>query len=489
MRNLSILILFLFICFGATAQEKIDSLDVYFRQSYGIYEPGYNNNRKNVDAFIERVKTLQQDSMYKISKLSYLCVASASPEGERSRNEYLTKKRTNAITAHLHQYLDFNDENVEVILLNEDYDGLTRMVEQSDMPYREQVLDIMYNYPTSEENSSYNPRKGMLIWLHNGEAWRYMLEHFFPALRRFQLFVTLEKPQYTAAVEYPVLTESEEEKSPLIAEIAESKIAHLDYIEIADGLSAIDLQPISQRKGAVSAVSTKRGQADTASKDTTATTTTTTTATTTTTTTEKAESVAVTDGVVSGVEESLKESDRDGWEREILVKSNAVGWAMFVSNAAFEIDIAKHFSFNLPIYYSGINYFSRTTKFRMFGVYPEFRYWFKERDGLFVGVHAGMAYYNFALGGDWRVQDKGGNTPAWGGGINVGYRMPLFKRNPRWKVEFTLGAGVYDVHYERFVNTNDGPKDFGSVHKTAVALDNVGVNFSYSFGLKKRNKR
>ena len=139
--------------------------------------------------------------MYKISKLSYLCVASASPEGERSRNEYLTKKRTNAITAHLHQYLDFNDENVEVILLNEDYDGLTRMVEQSDMPYHEQVLDIMYNYPTSEENSSYNPRKGMLIWLHNGEAWRYMLEHFFPALRRFQLFVTLEKPQYTGAVE------------------------------------------------------------------------------------------------------------------------------------------------------------------------------------------------------------------------------------------------------------------------------------------------
>ena len=63
---------------------------------------------------------------------------------------------------------------------------------------------------------------------------------------------------------------------------------------------------------------------------------------------------------------------------------------MFVSNDALEIDIAKHLSFNLPIYYSGIDYFSRTTKFRMFGVYPEVRYWLKERDGMFIA--AGKPY-------------------------------------------------------------------------------------------------
>ena len=56
-------------------------------------------------------------------------------------------------------------------------------------------------------------------------------------------------------------------------------------------------------------------------------------------------------------------------------------------------------------------------------------------------------------------------------------------------MEFTLVAGVYDVHYERFVNTDNGPKEFGSVHKTVFALDNVGVNFSYSFGVKKGDKR
>ena len=198
-------------------------------------------------------------------------------------------------------------------------------------------------------------------------------------------------------------------------------------------------------------------------------------------TTTKGKSIAL------AFEKHFKSSD--DWSREILVKSNAVGWAMFIANAAVEIDIIPHLSFSLPIYYSGIDYFSSRVRFRMFGVYPEFRYYIKERDGLFVGLHAGMAYYNFAIGGDWRVQDKDGRTPALGGGINVGYRIPLLKKNSRWKMEFSLGAGVYDVHYERFVNTDNGPKEFGSVHKTVFALDNVGVNFSYSFGVKKGDKR
>jgi hypothetical protein len=172
----------------------------------------------------------------------------------------------------------------------------------------------------------------------------------------------------------------------------------------------------------------------------------------------------------------------------MLIKTNAIGWGMAISNLALEVELAKHFSFNLPVYYSGVDYFKSNTKFRIFGIYPEFRYWFKERDGWFIGAHGGLAYYNLALGGDWRIQDTNGTTPALGGGLNVGYRMSLSKKHPRWKVEFTLGGGVYDVHYEKFVNEKDGPKAQGSVNKTAFALDNVGVSFSYSIDLKKRNK-
>ena len=172
----------------------------------------------------------------------------------------------------------------------------------------------------------------------------------------------------------------------------------------------------------------------------------------------------------------------------MLIKTNLVGWGMAVTNLAIEVELAKHFSFNLPVYYSGFDYFKDTYKCRTFAIYPEFRVWFKERDGLFIGAHGGLAYFNVAYGGDWRIQDKDGATPALGGGLNFGYRLPLSKKHPRWKVEFTIGAGVYDVHYEKFVNEKDGPKAQGSVHDTVIALDNVGISFSYSIDLKKRNK-
>lgn len=180
---------------------------------------------------------------------------------------------------------------------------------------------------------------------------------------------------------------------------------------------------------------------------------------------------------------------KDSWTRGLYLKTNAVGWLMFVSNVAIEVDICKHWSFNFPIYYSGIDYFSAELKLRMLGAYPEFRYWFKENDGLFVGAHLGVSLYNYALEGKWRIQDHGGETPAWGGGLNVGYRMPLSKKNPRWKVEFSLGAGVYDLHYDKFYNVDNGLRAERDIHKTKVMIDHVGVSFAYKFNLKSKKNR
>ena len=69
-----------------------------------------------------------------------------------------------------------------------------------------------------------------------------------------------------------------------------------------------------------------------------------------------------------------------------------------------------------------------------------------------VGYTSALAYYNFAFDGDYRYQDHNRETPAIGGGVSVGYRMPISKNN-RWRVEFSLGAGVYSNHYDKFHNT------------------------------------
>lgn len=178
----------------------------------------------------------------------------------------------------------------------------------------------------------------------------------------------------------------------------------------------------------------------------------------------------------------------DGWSRRIRVKTNAVGWAMSMVNASVEVDMTRHLSFSFPLYYSAVNYFRRDLKFRTFAVQPEFRWHFTRPEGLFVGAHFGTAYFNFATEGAWRYQTGYGNRPLFGGGLAAGYRKPLFRHHPAWEVEFSLGAGVYDVRYDRFYNEKNGPKE-GTCHTTFIGIDNAGVTFSYSFRTGRRRGR
>lgn len=171
---------------------------------------------------------------------------------------------------------------------------------------------------------------------------------------------------------------------------------------------------------------------------------------------------------------------------QIKLKTNAVAWAMLIANAAVEIDVHKYLSVNIPVYYSGINYFKQDIKFRILAFQPELRVWPLARRRFFAAVHFGVAYYNFALGGDWRIQDKGGKTPTWGGGVNVGYRLPL-SDDGRWNVEFSVGGGVYDLNYDRFYNVPNGSLE-STRRKVFWGVDNVAVSFSYSFNLKRQGK-
>ena len=183
--------------------------------------------------------------------------------------------------------------------------------------------------------------------------------------------------------------------------------------------------------------------------------------------------------------------EAEEWTRRLHLKTNALGWGLAIANVAVEVDLAKHWSFTLPVYYSAWDYFKSTVKFRTFAIQPEFRYWLSERnDGFFAGAHFGLAYYNLATNGDYRYQDHNRRSPAPGSGVSVGYRLPISKNN-RWRVEFSLGAGAYPLHYDKFHNTprtKDGLL-VESVKKTYWGIDQAAVSFSYSFDLKKKGGR
>lgn len=174
---------------------------------------------------------------------------------------------------------------------------------------------------------------------------------------------------------------------------------------------------------------------------------------------------------------AMLEKEAKSKERHLYVKTNAVELAAAIANLAVEVDLGNRMSINLPLSYSAWDYFIPDTQFRILKFQPEFRYWLPEVDGLFVGVHAGVAWLNCALGGDWRYQDHGWDTPVYGGGLGVGYRKAI-SRNERWFVEFSLGAGVYRMDYDKFRNEPDG-EWVGRYKRYYYGIDNVSISLAY----------
>lgn len=174
-------------------------------------------------------------------------------------------------------------------------------------------------------------------------------------------------------------------------------------------------------------------------------------------------------------------------QRYMYIKTNFVGLGLLMANLGVEFDLGRYMSLSIPVYYSAVNYFKPTIKFRTLATQPELRYWpMSNNDGLFIGAHMGFAYYNFAFDGDWRYQDKDGTTPTLGGGLSLGYRIPISK-NERWKLEFGVGAGIYPLQYDVFHNVPDVKEGelFDTRTKTYIGLDNVHVGISYRIPMKK----
>lgn len=172
----------------------------------------------------------------------------------------------------------------------------------------------------------------------------------------------------------------------------------------------------------------------------------------------------------------------------LSVKTNAAGWLIGISNVAVECDVAPNLAVNLPVYYSGWNSSLLTFDFKGLVIQPELRFYVPKAKGFYVAAHAGLAWFNCNGDGNFRYQNTGWKRPTYGGGLNVGYKMQL-KKNSGWKVEFGLGAGVYDVNYDIFYNEPNGPYVARNQYSLYYGIDQAHVSFMYSFDLGRKEGR
>ena len=101
----------------------------------------------------------------------------ASPEGREGFNVTLGKGRVESLRNYIRSRVpELSDDDFELINGEENWSGLRRLVAASDMPFRQEVLDII-------DGETGDARKESLRRLEGGRPYAYMLRHFYPELR------------------------------------------------------------------------------------------------------------------------------------------------------------------------------------------------------------------------------------------------------------------------------------------------------------------
>ena len=148
LERLRIVVIISFFCIVSivSSQEKSDTLEVYFRQGYSLWEPNFKNNGKRLEAFVERFKKLRKDTvLYNISKIHI--IAGCSPEGRWELNQRLSKNRAKRIRTVLKNYISLPDSVIVEDSRGINWKGLEELVEASDMEYKDEVLNILHTAP------------------------------------------------------------------------------------------------------------------------------------------------------------------------------------------------------------------------------------------------------------------------------------------------------------------------------------------------------
>ena len=136
-------------------------------------DPNYNTN---IDALILIKKAVQLiSSTASVSHAKIIVYGTASPEGSEAYNKKLAQARADEMANYIGKFIA--SSYINTVNLGENWDGLKALIEQSEMPYRQEVLDIIDNYSVAEG------RKSKLMNLHLGVPYMYIKEQFYPQLR------------------------------------------------------------------------------------------------------------------------------------------------------------------------------------------------------------------------------------------------------------------------------------------------------------------
>ena len=139
-----------------------------------VIYPDYRRNTAELGKIQATIDSVRNDKDVTIT--SVWLKGFASPESPYKHNTELAIGRTNALKKHIGQLYNFADDIIQTDYEPEDWDGLRRYVEQSNMDHRTEILSMI--------DSDMEPdAKEAKIKRTYPTEYRFMLQNFYPALR------------------------------------------------------------------------------------------------------------------------------------------------------------------------------------------------------------------------------------------------------------------------------------------------------------------
>lgn len=388
-------------------------LDILFREDETVVDSSYRDNAAKLEAFCSLMKGYLQDPDANLDII--FITGAASPEGGSRHNKELSEQRAAAIRDYLMAALNLNEDVFNLRAIGEDWEGLAKMVAVCGQPWSDKVLDIIHNTPlvTYKGGKMVGSRKKDLRDLDYGRVWRWMDENLFPELRK-------AGGNVMAVVEHPVV-EPEPEPEP-----------EAEPVQEPEPEPAPEPEPV----------------------------------------------VPEPEPVVVMAEDIVPEKE-DKWYPGVYLHNNLALDALLIANLGAEFDVTRYMSIACPIFYSGWDYMNQDiVKFRCLGLRPEVRWWPFEKY-VWLGAHGTVSYFNVAykdLSEIYRFQDTDGKKPLYGGGADLGVRIPLSKR---LSFDIAAGAGVYNLDYDLFYVGKNGRKSAAGIKKLYYGLDFVQLTLVY----------
>ena len=167
----------------------------------------YMDNRRQLNSLVEVIDSIAADTTIRITSITLR--GYASPEGPYRHNADLASGRMESLTRYVASRCPQMKDLMQTDYVPEDWEGLTRYIEQSDLLHREQILQII-------ETQVDPDLRERLIRQRYPEEYRQMFRDIYPLLRRTDLDIAyvLAHPEDTVPRSQPQPVEQVVQEPP-----------------------------------------------------------------------------------------------------------------------------------------------------------------------------------------------------------------------------------------------------------------------------------